>query len=397
MGKIRWISCIIFLVFLSGCWDSVELDESIMVVGIGLSKKDNKYDIVIEALAPSAISPTETAIEGRSIILKGTSETLFDAARDVIKTAKRRLFFTHAEVWVIHNELAAEEDMLQFLDILRREQMLRLNSFLFVTDKDPEEILTTHSTFSNIISEELISGLEYVRYTSDYPSVKARDYFKMLLSPLRNGYLPFITTVEQNNEILSQFIGSAIFKDGQMVGQLDEHESFGLLWLNNEIQGGNITVTINDEKASFKLIRGDTDIHTQLTEDQLTVDINVSAEGTLADQNLYVESINEWIKDFSQLISEQIADDINRSLQKLQKEFRTDATYIGINVYRKQPHLFNKVKEDWDDIFAEANIQVNVDTKVINKGLIEQPGYHFEKPGRHNPYQLQKKGDKNGQ
>lgn len=388
MKHIKLVSIFFLSILLSGCWDSVELDESIMVVGIGVSKQDDEFNITIEALTPSDISPTETAIEGKSTILQAKSKTLFDAAREIIRIAKRRLFFTHAEVWVFHDDLAAEEDMLEFLDILRREQMLRLNSFLFISSEPPENIFMTDFTFSNILSEELISGIEFSEYVSDYPAVRARDFFKRLLSPLRTGYIPSIKTIREDERVLSQLTGSAIFKKGKMVGSLNPRESFGLMWLNNEVHGGNITVDLNDEEAaSFKLIRGDMDIKTQLNGNNLTVTINVKAEGTLADQNIYVESMNKWVEKFKKKVSQSIEKDIYIALEKLQKEFKTDATLIGINTYRKQPHQFNQVKDNWDTIFSEATIHINVDTTITNKGLIDSPGFHFQKKEWKNPHQ----------
>src|SRR5690625_4456349 len=208
MRRIFVASLLVLFLLLSGCWDSVEIDESIMVVGIGVSKLDDEYEIVLEAIAPADVNPSESSIEGENVLLETKSETLYDAAREIIRIAKRRLFFTHAEVWVIHSDLAAEEDMLKFLDILRREQMLRLNSFIFISNNQPKDIFSTDFTFSNILSEELISGIEFSNYVSDYPSVRARDYFKRMLSPLRTGYLPTIEIFEQNDETLSRLTGS---------------------------------------------------------------------------------------------------------------------------------------------------------------------------------------------
>src|SRR5699024_7286654 len=115
MKKFICIGLILPLI-LSGCGDVVELDEAMMVPGIGISKTDEQeYNIIVEAVAPSDVAPTEMSMKGRSSLLEAKSQTLFDAAREVIRIAKRRLFFTHANVWVIHSDLAADEDALYFL------------------------------------------------------------------------------------------------------------------------------------------------------------------------------------------------------------------------------------------------------------------------------------------
>src|SRR5690625_4980572 len=210
---------VLTLLLLTSCWDSVELDESTMVVGVGISKEDDEYTFVIEAVAPSDISQTEESQEGKSIVLETKGKTLLDAAREIIRVAKRRLFFTHTGVWVLHHELAAEEDMLKFLDMLRREKMLRLNSYIFISEDPPIDIFSTDYTYSNILTEELITGVEYADYVSDYPSLKARGFFKGLLSPLRTAYLPTIQTTERAGKQLSQLLGSTIFNHGRNVGQ----------------------------------------------------------------------------------------------------------------------------------------------------------------------------------
>src|SRR5699024_2967925 len=383
---------LILPLLLSGCWDVVELDEAIMVLGIGISKTDDQeYNIIVEAVAPSDVAPTEMSMKGRSILLEVKSQTLFDAAREVIRIAKRRLFFTHANVWVIHSDLAADEDALYFLDILRREQMLRLNSYLFVTDEEPIDVFSVDPIFSNIISEQLTSVMEFVDYVSDYPSVRAREFFRMMLNPVRNGYLPNIRNIKQHDEIHTEFTGAAIFNEGKLVGRLNLKETFGLLWLNDETQGGNISLSSGGEDASFKLLQGKTTVEDELDGENLDVDLYVEAERKLADQNVhYVESINEWIDTFSQAISNRIENDMQNTLNKLQDELKTDATLIGLNVYRKQPDAFKKVSDRWDEIVADAEVGIHVDTKIFDKGLIERPGYHQEKPMKQNPYNLNK-------
>lgn len=390
MVKKRILFIMISILCLSGCWDNMELDESIMVVGVGVSKQDDEYNIVLEAIAPSDISPTEEAVQGKGFLLETTSPTLLDAAREIIRIAKRRLFFTHTEVWIIHDELAAEEDMLIFLDVLRREQMLRLNSYLFVSDDPPEDIFSSDYTFSKILSEELISAVEYAEFVSGYPSVLTREFFKMLLSPLRTAYLPTIKTIEVDGKILSQLTGAAVFTDGKMVGKLNTEESYGLMWLNNKVEGGGITVSHDDVRATFKLVKGNRDLDTHLNGEDLTVDIHIDAEGTLADQHVKVDNINEWTKRFETLVSEQIKREIESALQKLQHEFKTDMTSAGIHTYRNQVHEFNEVKDQWDDIFANATFNIHVETMITDKGLIDSPGHQFQKREHKNLYRFKK-------
>ncbi|MBP2257183.1 Ger(x)C family spore germination protein [Virgibacillus alimentarius] len=386
---IRIISAvvIVLMLFLAGCKDSVELDESMMVVGVGIKKAGDEYEIAVEAIAPSDVTPNEETVKEKSIILTTKSKTFFDAAREVIRISKRRLFFTHAIVWIIHEDLASEEDMLNFLDVLRREQMLRLNSYLFITDEDPKDIFTTDPIFSNNISRELVSGLESGEFVSSYPTVRARELFKMLMSTMNNGYLPIIKRKEEEaGSQLTQINGTAIIKNGRKVGKLDVLESAGLMLLNNKTQGASVRVTFDDVKGSFELLRGDTDVKTKLQGNQLKVDIHMDAVGEITEQIIEGTTMPIQISDFEKKVAGKIEKAIHKALNKLQKDFKADVTLIGMNTYRKQPKAFNKVKDKWEDIFSEAEINVNVDVEITEQGLIDSPGESYKKKKNRNPY-----------
>src|SRR5690625_2884767 len=154
MNILKYMMIILFTLIITGCWDSVELDETIMVVGVGVSKDKYDYHVVFEVISPSEVNDTSGEIIHKSELLEIKSNSLKDASRELISFAKRRLFFTHTNIWIIHEEIAKSEDILIFLDILRRDNMIRLNSHLFITNVLPKEIFSTDNIFSEISSEE---------------------------------------------------------------------------------------------------------------------------------------------------------------------------------------------------------------------------------------------------
>src|SRR5699024_9139501 len=135
-----------------------------------------------------------------------------------------------------------------------------------------------------------------------------------------------------------------------------------------------------------KLIRGDTDVKTKLKGNQLKVDIHVEAVGEITEQIIEGTTMPIQISDFEKKVAGKIEKVIHKALNKLQKDFKADVTLIGMNTYRNQPKAFNKVKDHWEDIFSEAEINVNVDVKVTQEGLIENPGESYKKKKNRNPY-----------
>lgn len=383
-------SCFILLLnmlLLSGCWDSTELEESSMVLGIGVSKQDEEYQLVIEAIHPPEVKPSDAPGEGESIILETKAKTLPDAVREMTRVSKRRNLFTHTEVWIINSNLAKDENILEFLDLLRREDMMRLNSYLIITNEDPIDVFSSDPLFNEIITEGIVAGLEYKSYVSGYPEVRTKDFVKMLKTPLNNGYLPFIKIVEEKDKILREFEGTAIFKEMKMAGLLNSVETEGLLWLNDRYERGIISIEDGDISASYRVLNSDTDINLNWNSNYFDAEFQVHIEGDLAElKNLQVDSLNEWMKYFENKIEKQIENKMKATLQKLQNDLETDATPLGLRAYRSYPEQFNQVSKDWNDFFSEATIKVNVDAKVTRKGFINDSSEDSKKQKNKIPY-----------
>src|SRR5690606_17173575 len=126
MGRILFI--IPFLFLLMGCWSSQELDNSALVHGIGLDKSDGKLRISVEIIKPTGASEQGGGEggggNGQHILLERDADSIIQGTRALIRDAKRRLYFDHARLWVIGEELA-KEDFIGYLDESRRDQMFR--------------------------------------------------------------------------------------------------------------------------------------------------------------------------------------------------------------------------------------------------------------------------------
>lgn len=383
--KITFI--VIIIISQSGCWDSIELDKSTMVTGVGLGLEEDKIVFSIETLTPTSEASSLKETGGSHIVLSKNVDTLLEGSRELIRITKRRVFFSHAQAWIIQDELASKQNLSLLLDVLKREQMLRLNSYIFITGGKPADILNSSPLYNNVSSVELVSGLEQIQFTSDYPAVKARQLFKWLMGPTGNGFLPIVETVNQGGKTLTEITGTAILKDGKLVGTLSPHESSGFLWLVQEAKGGYITLKLNQGKSSVEIYQGKTDINPTLEGENLSVNVNIKVNATLSGQILTIdEPIDQWMIKIGNMASQNIKQHVEAALTKLQKEFKTDATSIGVETYRRQPQAFRKVQDRWDEIFSNAKINVKAHVAMKRKGLSEYPEKPLKQKPENNPY-----------
>lgn len=61
---------------------------------------------------------------------------------------------------------------------------------------------------------------------------------------------------------------------------------------------------------------------------------------------------------------------IRATLNKLQHELKTDATQLGIEVHRKYPQEWQRLKENWNQYFSDADIMIEVTHDIRDPGLL---------------------------
>src|SRR5699024_1320076 len=175
-----------------------------------------------------------------------------------------------------------------------------------------------------------------------------------LEGPLPHGYLPMINKIDNSEQTYTEINGTAVLKDGKMIGELTDLETVGLNVLHNEAEGGYAKVDVPGGKVSLEILTSETTIEPVLRENELEVDIDVAIHATLADNITTKEVTEEWISQVEEKNSQTSKNFIEMVLEKLQEEYKTDITGIGMETYRKYPKEWKHVKDDWDDIFSEA-------------------------------------------
>jgi spore germination protein KC len=389
----RCLALVVLLVPI-GCYDSQPLKEAAIVMGTGIDKAERDgYTFHVEILRVGAGGGSaygEVGEQGtkRSLVLRVSADNLFEAARDLIDYSKRLLVFTHNRVWVI-SEKAAKENILQPFDFVMRDQMMRLNSFLFVSKDPPERILTTSTLLESLNSLELTVGMEALRYAGNLGQIYLMDFFESLSGPVKASFVPMIGLERQTENPVTVIRGVAVVKKDKMVGTLNQAETFGLMLLRGEVRtgwlkageegaDGRIVIEIQSQKSKVK---------TRLANGRLTADIEIKLRGTVANTPADIDWLDPGtIRKFESKMDALAQAYVEAALEKLQKEYRADVTNIGLQAYRKFPKEFNKVKDNWDEVFANAKISVRTHTDIYHPGLINESQGSIEHKPEKNPY-----------
>lgn len=361
---------------LTACWSNQEIDDEALVHGVGMDKAGDQYRFNVEIVKPGSqfgLSRTVEQKGGENIILDIESDSLLNGARELIRKAKRRLYFGHTRVWIVGEELA-KENSLRLLDQIRRDQMNRINSYVFISEDDPRDILSTPTLYEELSAVEMVSALEQTKFISEYTPMTIYELFRRAEGPIKNVYIPMIKVAEEHGQMITELDGTAVIKNEKMVGRLTKDESIGLTWLLNQVKGGSITVKLDndEERVALEISKTKTKIKPHLQGKDLDVGIDVRIEGTFADNITPFEPTRDFLKQIEEKIAKKIKKDIRDTLNKLQHDLKTDITEIGIKTYRNYPKAFRKIENEWDDVFADADISIRVQINIYHQGLIDK-------------------------
>jgi len=108
LKKLYFLLIAFFSLFLmTGCWDYVEINKIDIVVGVAIDKdlETNLYHLTAE-LVDIGGSGKESKLMPKRV--EGTGRTMFEAIRNMIKVSGKRLYWSHAKVVVISQDVAKD-------------------------------------------------------------------------------------------------------------------------------------------------------------------------------------------------------------------------------------------------------------------------------------------------
>ncbi|GAB3804788.1 Ger(x)C family spore germination protein [Virgibacillus kimchii] len=383
-------SLLFIFIFLSGCWNSSEIDERALVHGTGIDLNgDTKLlDAYVEIVKPTK-QEEGTFQSNENLVLQIDTETPLDGARELIRYAKRRLYFGHNRLWLVGEDLAKEK-FAPIFDIIRRDQMNRLNSYIFITRDDIEEVFSTPTLYENLSSDEIVSGLEQSRYTAEFIPVRLYDFINLNEEELNTAYIPIISMNDNVSGPITSIDGTAVINDGRMVGDLTTDETEALTVLLNKAEGGVVPISMIEEREIISMEVKDSNllVYPTLRGEDLHVDLTLKLVGELGDN--IMENPKEITEDFIQeaenLVEEEVERKLRDTLEKLQ-ELQTDITNIGKETYRKYPEEWREIKHVYhEEIFPNATVDFHITADIYHQGLINKSINEPRKKPENNPF-----------
>ncbi|MBV7274689.1 Ger(x)C family spore germination protein [Clostridiaceae bacterium UIB06] len=379
MKKVKSIllSSMIFLnsILFTGCWNYRETDKLSIVAGAAIDK-DKSGEISMTAEILEFSNERESKASPRRVTIKG--KTVFDAARNGVSVIGRKLYWSHAKVFIV-SEQVAREGILKVVDWIVRDSETRANiNILVAKGHSAKEILKCPRDKNEARSFQLERAIVNQRSTSKATRIQA---WEIVNNMSHKGVSVIVPVVELESEIGKEgpnVVGTAIFKKDKLVGFLNGEETKDMLFVQNKVKGG-VLVRVEGKSnkeipVSLEIFNSKTKVKPVIYDNNITFNININITAAIDEIGGSKDFIDEsGRKELEESFENMLKSRIERLIARMQKEYNADIFGLGIKLKEDNPKEWKKIEDRWEDSFQNVYTNVDVSIYIRNSAILSEP------------------------
>ncbi|MED4531690.1 Ger(x)C family spore germination protein [Metabacillus fastidiosus] len=382
------ITVISILISLTGCWNRRELNEMAIVVGIGIDKVDDQFLVTTQVINPGQVATQKSSIAKAPVIMyQETGDTVFEAIRKITTTAPRKMYASHLRMIVLGEEFA-KDGIGEILDILLRDQEFRMDFYIMVAQgMKAKDILKVSTPLEKIPSNKMFNALETSQ--KEWSATKAVTLHELVKTIVREGEALVLTgiTVKGDKGLANsmdnlertvpngdlQITNLAVFKKDKLIGWLDEMEGKTYNVLTNNEKSTTINLSCpKGGKVVYEVKNSSTDPKAEIRNGKPEIDLDIFVEGDIAEVECDMDlSKAETIKEIEKMYEKEAKSYFRDAISQIQEHHEADIFGFGEEIHRKNPEIWRKIKDNWDQQFKYLPVNIKVRGEIKQIGTIE--------------------------
>ncbi|WP_261300467.1 Ger(x)C family spore germination protein [Paenibacillus andongensis] len=367
-----YFALLLTILCLTGCWDFQEPNQLAFITGVALDlTNDGQFEISSQIAIPSVIGGQDSGGGGENKksfrVVSAAGKNIMDAGQNLQTQISRALFYGHRQTILIGQRMA-EHGVGNFLDMFIRNPQSELRSTIYVVkDGLGKDLLSLEPIFDPYTATALVN---------EQASLGLKPYFyrKFLSDALSQGIHPLLPAVSSTSLKKYTYAGTAVFNkdDGmKLVGFLDTKKSYYANWILDRLNGFTVTAFVPEGNGivSLQLQSLDRQIRSKKVKDQIQIEVRLTGKGLLVENSSNLDPTKRKdLRIIQDKLSQTTQKSIQQLIEKVQKQYNTDIFGFGQSVHEQHPHKWKALKQEWNKIFAELSVSVEVDLQCKDPG-----------------------------
>ncbi|MCH5314805.1 MAG: Ger(x)C family spore germination protein [Eubacterium sp.] len=362
--KLLCIPIIIVMLF-SGCKDSNNLKDIIIVEGMGIDSNEQggtNLSIRMLNVAKSASNgEAPSGIMTQKITDKG--ESLVEAISFMSKKLSKDLFFGQTKIVVIGKSVA-EAGMDEHLDYFLRSTDTRSDVALCLSDTTASKILDSKEHESRVPCENILYLLQNSEAAGFSAYITTGQVLNLYNDKTSDIYIPVLKGDKNNEGVTAE--GIAVFSNDKMTAVLNDEETNGFLLIADKVH--NFKMKFEDErfgKVGVEFFDIKVKNHATVENSQIVFKSYIYADMIIDEiENDYQTSISidESIL-LCQLAGRQLEKNCKAAFSACQNA-GSDSLRVGEYVARDLPQSYEKCSDNWKDYFKSSKIEPKAEVSI---------------------------------
>ncbi|MGE4271875.1 MAG: Ger(x)C family spore germination protein [Desulfitobacterium sp.] len=382
----RFLVVITFLIMLlisqfivAGCGKSeVEKLAFMMGVGIDKGKQDGTYLVTIQVAKPKQDGGGKE-LEDWTLSVEGAS--IAAISEKVNEMFDKQLFAGTVRVIVIGEELA-RSGINEVLDFYQRYYKYRRTIYLVVAKGNAKDLLKTEIATHSLPSLGMLGIIEGNKSQSTFPVTRLGHYLTILGRKSQNPLIPTAEVVrsgdkgiylsdDQRKEIIISCSG--VFEDGKLVDFLDDLETKGYVWLDDEVKTRRLEAEGDGLKISAWVRSSKTKYKVETIDDKLGIRFSIKANITLNEilgqqGEMSTEEWQRFLEELQPIVEQAIQKECEAAVAK-SRELGLDFIGVGRKVEIKNSKYWEEIKDNWPQGVKDFPVAFDIKADIEHTGL----------------------------
>ncbi|MFN7249245.1 MAG: Ger(x)C family spore germination protein [Anaerobacillus sp.] len=383
------ILAVFILVFLTSCWDLVEIEQLGFVLAVALDplseeeldqyKKqfqketgeaiDHLHKTTYQVVIPSTIVAEGGGLEPEPFFNIATiGRTNFKMNRHIASRRSRKLNYEHLKVIILNENLVKSGEIGKLIDFYIRDHEMRRNTVMLISKGCASDVI------ANKLPLELMPAISIDMIHENYgvhPGMPSPKPIGDLVTSVLNekSYIVPRVTAKKGKDFVITGAGVFLGKTNELVGWLGEIDIIGYNLIHSESQNMVIEVSVDDQLFNYEIDNEDAVITYERKDGRDYFQLNIKTEGFFVES--WLENVELGNEQTNKMLSEAIAKQIERVatdvILKMQREFHADIFNFHSYVKRKEYQYWKQIKDEWDGeggFFSKSIIEVDAEIKI---------------------------------
>lgn len=381
---------------LAGCWDQKELDQKAYVIGIGMDKHEIESKVKITYLIANPEVGSQQSGGGGSNepskeIISFMADDFITARNTANAIVAKEISYDLLRVVIVSEDLAEKPDFIRYMYSAAKDREIKRSAQLIVSKESAEDFIMNnepkletrpHKYFELMIDRGQETGM--------IPNADLNGFFSIAESDA-DLFLAIYATVEKadtkpkmtDDDIFAgeiemagetnnaQFIGSAVFMEGKMIGKLTGEETRISSLLDNTWDTEDILTTFKDpfderfrisarlsqkQGNRFKLIK-----KTAYGRPEIQISVPLFIE-VLTDPSMVNYANNKRkVSQLKEAMTKMVEQKMTEFITMTQEEFKGETFKLSIPM-RKEFSTLREFRDfDWMKSYPHADVKVKVE------------------------------------